>query len=152
MAENKGSCNLETKNFDTGFMRAANILFPDALSKGLFKAGAVWIKDAITEKPRAPHRLGALWRAQQIAKPDLTAREITVIAGFNIAYGAYQHEGRRKDGSHIVKWYSISRKEKIPASTADFGPKFLSSKAAKYGGKYLKIAADHCSDSVGGMK
>lgn len=143
---------VDTSSFDSGFMRAMNVLFPQALGKGLMMGGAAWLRDAINEPPRTPHRTGALWRSQQVEKPDLLSGEISVRAGFNIAYAAYQHEGRRKDGSHIVKFYSISKKEKVPAGETDFGPKFLSSKAARNGPKYIKIAADHCLDCVAGWK
>lgn len=34
------------------------------------------------------------------------------IVGYNTAYAAYQHEGQRKDGSHVVKHYSNSRSQK----------------------------------------
>lgn len=38
-----------------------------------------------------------------------------VIIGYNMAYAAYQHEGRRKDGSHVVTQYTNPRSK----------PKFL---------------------------
>lgn len=38
-----------------------------------------------------------------------------VVVGYNIVYAAYQHEGRRKDGSHVVKQYTNARSK----------PKFL---------------------------
>ena len=88
--------------------------------------------------------MGNLWRSQQVNKEVIDFGKIEVDAGFNIVYAAYQHEGMRRDGSHVVSRYSISRTERVPAGETDFGPKFLSKKLASERQKYMKIAADYC--------
>lgn len=144
---NKGEY-IESKEFDSGFLQATAVLFPKLLGEGMFQAGAMLIRDAIKEKPRAPHRLGALWRSQMVKKPVSAVNGIIVVAGFNIAYAAYQHEGMRRGGTHEVRQYSVSRTQMVPASSSDFGRKFLSKKMAANGPKYLKHAADYCRSRV----
>jgi len=51
------------------------------------------------------------------------------VIGFNTPYAAYQHEGARADGTHIVRNYTE------PSS----GPKFLESKRIRNRERYLKI-------------
>jgi len=143
MAENEGLV-LNTLDFDEKFKEIVEDTMIGKLAKGLFRAGSVLNADAIKEPPRAPHRMGNLWRSQQVNKPQTEWESISVDAGFNIAYAGYQHEGKRKDGSHVVKNYSVSRTEKRPAGETEMGPKFLSKKMADNRQKYMKIAADYC--------
>lgn len=35
-----------------------------------------------------------------------------VVVGYNIAYAAYQHEGQRRDGSHVVRNYTNPRSQR----------------------------------------
>jgi hypothetical protein len=141
--ENEGLV-LSTIDFDAKFKQIVETTMIGKLAEGLFRAGAMLLRDAITVKPKAPHRMGALWRSQQVNKPVKNWSEISVDAGFNIAYAAYQHEGQRAGGSHVVKNYSISRTEKVPAEQTEFGPKFLSKKLAANRMKYMQAVADYC--------
>jgi hypothetical protein len=136
MADNEGRFVLEHSGFDEAFVRFALHAMPAALKKGLFQAGAQWLRDAIEVPPRAPHLTGALWRSQEIQTPDLEkSDEIAVVAGFNIVYAAYQHEGIREDGTHQVQEYTMDGS----------GPKFLEAKAAMFGSNYLSIVVDWVS-------
>lgn len=148
MAENPGFV-FDTIDFDKRFQAIVRQTMPDLLGRGLFQAGSQLCRDAIKEKPRAPHRMGNLWRAQQVNKPIHAGQKITVDAGFNIEYAAYQHEGQRVDGTHVVERYSISRTERVPAGETDYGKKFLSKKQAANRNKYMKIAADYCRENAG---
>jgi hypothetical protein len=141
--ENEGFV-FSTVDFDAQFQKIVNSTMPDKLGRGLFHAGAKLLSDAIRIPPQAPHRMGALWRSQQVNKEVIDIGKIEVDAGFNIVYAAYQHEGMRRDGSHVVERYSISRTKMVPKGRVDFGPKFLSKKLAAYRREYMKIAADYC--------
>lgn len=143
MAENQGLI-LNSTDFDGKFKEIVENTMIGKLGKGLFIAGATLIRDAIKESPRAPHRMGNLWRSQQVNKPIKEWESIVVEAGFNLVYAAYQHEGKRKDGSHVVKNYSVSRTEMKPAGETEMGPKFLSKKMADHRQVYMKITADYC--------
>jgi hypothetical protein len=141
--ENEGLV-LSTIDFDAKFKKIVEDTMIDKLAEGLFRAGAMLLADAIKIKPKAPHRMGALWRSQQVNRPDKTTGRVSVDAGFNIAYAAYQHEGQRAGGSHVVKNYSISRTERVPAETTEFGPKFLSKKLVANRLRYMQAVADYC--------
>lgn len=146
--ENNSGLVLSTIDFDAKFQKIVRNTMPDLLGKGLFQAGAQLCRDAINEPPRAPHRMGNLWRSQQVNKPKFSHDHIGVDAGFNIEYAAYQHEGQRVDGSHVVENYSISRTQRVPAGETDYGKKFLSKKQAANRNIYMKITADYCAENA----
>ncbi|KKL61330.1 hypothetical protein LCGC14_2196390, partial [marine sediment metagenome] len=74
----------------------------------------------------------------KIEEPKITNKEISIKAGYDSEYAAYQHEGERKDGSHKVnkKNYTTTKGAGQP------GPKFMLSKMAQYGRKYIGIVAE----------
>jgi hypothetical protein len=99
------------------------------------------VNDALTVTPTVPkgHRRakagkrggvgGTLRRAYRIEVID----ENTLLVGFDTPYATYQEEGKREDGSHVVKHWSE------PGS----GAKFLSKKIIMFGDAYVKIVADY---------
>lgn len=55
-----------------------------------------------------PHDTGALQNSGHVEPVDSE----TVAVGYNKEYAAFQHEGRRRDGSHVVLHYQKGRKGK----------------------------------------
>jgi hypothetical protein len=90
MAEQTG-LTMDFTNFDAGFKDLINNVIPGHAQKGLFQAGALIIKYAITEEPRAPHLTGHLWRSQKI-EVIKESGYIGVAVGFNTSYAAKLHE------------------------------------------------------------
>lgn len=158
---NQGAFTMDVSDFDKKFTRIVETTIPEILAEGLFKAGGMLLRDAIKDPPRAPHLTGELWRHQQVNKPVTSRDSIEVDAGFNIVYAAYQHEGQRKDGTHVVKQYSTGRTlkskrgksvpERVPAGSSEFGKKFLSTKMSVNREKYMTFVAQYClAKSTGG--
>ena len=118
---------MDFKDFNKGFRLIIETTIPDLAQVGLFKAGALLIKDAITVEPKAPHLTGHLWRSQKIEKLMEGKNIIGVQVGFDVPYAARLHEAPDNwnwtlDGS---------------------GPKFLESKMAGNPNKYIEPAAKH---------
>lgn len=127
---------LPAQRLKTGFSIDAsswNAKFPDIAGKmskgwagrGLYYAGLLLIRDALTVMPYAPHDTGDLWRSQTVKEATNETYGMTVEAGFNIVYAAKCHES--PDG---INW-------KLKGS----GPKFLSSKLAMYKDRYMEATA-----------
>jgi hypothetical protein len=121
-----------------------------AILRGMKKAGLALLRDCINEVPLKQSTLrgsssvfvdDALVStgadlgysegtpATDGGQPPQPGRIVTTV-GFNTPYAAYQHEGMRKDGSHVVRNYS----------EPDTGPKFIENRLAQ-GGEYLGIVA-----------
>ena len=118
---------MDFKSFNKGFTRIIEKTVPDLAQAGLFKAGALLIRDAIMEEPKAPHLTGHLWRNQKIEKLEEGNKLIGVAVGFDVPYAARLHEAPNNwnwtlDGS---------------------GPKFLEAKMATNPNKYIEPAAKH---------
>jgi hypothetical protein len=121
--------SIDFKNFEMGFLKATMTLYPEAAKKAFFQAGALLIRDAITEMPTVPKKTGHLRREQLvIPAPD----QIGVWAGFNTPYAARVHEA-----PNTWQW-----------SEPGSGPKFLESKLIKNRDKYLKFAADKMTELI----
>ena len=121
---------MDFKDFNIGFKKIIEKTIPDLGQAGLFKSGALLIKDAITVEPKAPHLHGHLWRSQKIEKLIEEGMNIGVQVGFDVPYAARLHEAPNNwnwtlDGS---------------------GPKFLEAKMAADPNKYIAPAAKHISD------
>ena len=118
---------MDFKDFNKGFKLIIEKTVPDLAQAGLFKAGALLIRDAIMEEPKAPHLKGHLWRSQKIEKLEEGDKIIGVQVGFDVPYAARLHEAPNNwnwtlDGS---------------------GPKFLEAKMATNPNKYIEPAATH---------
>lgn len=121
----KSGMTLNTKDFDIKFLRVGNIEIPGAAANAFYTVGAMVIRDAILEEPRAPHDTGNLWRSQLIEQPVLAFGVISIEVGFDAEYGAAVHEMPSD-----VNW-------KLPGS----GPKFLEAKLIKNKEKYMAALA-----------
>ena len=128
------SFSLSTGDFTKKLMVLTQAQIPKAAEAGLGKAGARLIRDAITEEPFAPKKTGHM-RRQQMIEPyvDPDGRAQGVMVGFNTSYAAAVHEA--PENTH---W-----------TLAGSGPKFLSSKLAKNGDRYMEIAAKEIERVVG---
>lgn len=115
---------------DEDFMKNFNAIvekkIPDLVLKGLFQAGGLLLSDAINDLPRAPHKTGTLWREKKVDIPKKEGDTFFVVAGFNVKYAAYVHEG-------LASWtWTLSGS----------GPKFLESKLAANMKRYVQRIAD----------
>ena len=88
----KSGMTLNTKDFDIKFLRVGNIEIPSAAASAFYRVGAMVIRDAILEEPRAPHDTGNLWRSQLIEQPELKYGAISIEVGFDADYAALVHE------------------------------------------------------------
>jgi len=113
---------------------------PDAASEGLYEVGKVLLKDAVEVEPKVPvghyrakagKRTGVGGQLKQSAKIERES-DGNVIVGFNMPYAAYQHEGQRSDGSHVVQNWTE------PGA----GKEFIKKKIEMYLPTYLKFLAD----------
>lgn len=127
------------KNFEA-FVRAAG---QEAAARGLFTAAQAVLTAADDEIPQTPYLHGDLRASRQVLQPEITAEKIAVTFGYNSEYAAYQHEGQRKDGSHVVKEYTTTR---VPSP----GAKFLQKKMAGNTRRFMAIVVDHIRRSTGG--
>ena len=122
----KTGMTFDTKDFDIKFPRVINKEIPEESARMEYKVASVVIRDAILEKPRAPHKTGNLWRSQKIEPPRILAGEITIELGFDTEYATATHEMPSN-----VNW-----------TMAGSGPKFLEAKLIRNKEKYMaEIAA-----------
>jgi len=122
----KTGMTFDTKDFDIKFPRVINKEIPEESARMEYKVASMVIRDAILEKPRAPHKTGNLWRSQKIEPPRILAGEITIELGFDAEYAATVHE--MPPG---VTW-----------TMAGSGAKFLESKLIKNKEKYMGMIAE----------
>lgn len=66
-----------------------------AVNKALSKVAIQIRRDSINKVPRAK---GGLINSWKVEKSDLT-----IEMGYDIIYAMYQHQGRRADGTHIIR-------------------------------------------------
>jgi hypothetical protein len=85
----------------------------ESFGREIFGATTKAIQDAANEILRlsqheVPHDKGLLQNSGVVEPVD----KETVAVGYNKEYAAYQHEGKRKDGSHVIQNYQKGRKGK----------------------------------------
>ena len=117
----KTGMTYNTKDFDIKFPRVCNKEIPEASAKMAYKVAGMVLRDAILEKPRAPHKTGNLWRSQKVEQPKILKGEINIELGFDADYAAAVHE----------------RPAYKDPSMAGSGPKFLEAKLIKNKEKYM---------------
>ena len=135
----KTAFTLNTRDFDIKFKQVTEKRIPSAAERGLFRTGALIIRDAIMEQPQVPKSRGVtkeggkrgqapghLRRSQKIENPKTKHGEISVEVGFNTDYAATVHEM-----PETTQW-----------STPGTGPKYLESKLIRNKEKYAKSVAD----------
>lgn len=132
----KTGMTLDTKDFNIKFGNVTGKVIPEASAKAVFQEGAMVIRDAILEEPRAPHSKGGgtLWRSQKIEQPKIEHGEISVELGFDVEYAAAVHE--------MPSNYKFT----LPGS----GPKYLESKLIKNKEKYMANVAEKIRQAGGG--
>ena len=134
---------LETADFDKKFKALVNSVSHDVAAQGLFSAAHALLNAADDEIPQVPQKTGDLRASRLVQKPEISGDKVSVTAGFNSPYAAYQHEGERKDGSHKVEHYTTTM---VPGP----GPKFLEKKMAGNADKFMAIVADYIRRKLGG--
>ena len=155
---------LDISDFAKGFKKLVEQSAPEAIDKGLFRAGAELLHDAIYLSRGAPKEIGDLWASGSIQgagalinvangqivdapagfKSTQEAEHVSIAAGFNREYAAYLHEGHRKDGSYTIKWWTYMK------GAHDPGPKYLESKMASKAEKYKWIIGKYLKSLLGG--
>ena len=118
---NKSDLTMDFKEFDKGFFKLATKTVPDAFIDAIIEVLPMILKDAITEKPYAPHLTGHLWRRQKIELPKKIGKRIEAIFGFNTPYAAALHEAPDN-----WNW-----------TLTGSGPKYLEIKLIRNKGKYM---------------
>ena len=132
-----------------GALNVAMAQMVQAAERGMGQAGMQLLRDANMEEPTVPHKEGTLAGSGSVFVQNnlihagtttpatdhgeqLKDGQLVAIVGFNTPYAAYQHEGMRQDGSHVVKSYTPGR---------GAGPKFLEKKLLENKELYMKIVA-----------
>ncbi len=154
------SFELDFTAFGDSMRKLQEQALPDALERGLGKAGMQLLRDAAMEMPAVPHKEGTLrgsgsafvrnklvGTTESMGKGGTPARDhddpddpstMAVTVGFNTPYAAYQHEGVRADGTHRVQNYSDD----------GVGAKFLEIKMREFMDDYTAIVEEEIQRSL----
>lgn len=123
---------LDTTDFNKKFDDLIEKAIPGYSQKGLFNAMNELLSDSITKPPQAPKDIGDLWGSTAgTVKVETKYKLLSASGGFNIKYAHRHHEvppGTFK--------YTKTKGASQP------GPKFMVSKMAQYGKKYMEIIAE----------
>ena len=134
MAKKETGMYLDWSDFDKKFYDLVNKAIPRDAEKGLVDGMNELLSDSIEKPPQAPKEIGDLWGS--------TANTVKVIegkkgkiqgvrGGFNIKYARRHHEVAPGEFT-----YTTDKGASQP------GPKFMQSKMAQFGKKYMEIVAD----------
>lgn len=133
------------KACERGAGKAASALLNDTimempavpLEEGTLRgSGSVFVQNELTQT--APNTGGTPTPAT-IGDETLTPDVVTAVVGFNTPYAAYQHEGVRADGTHVVVNYTHS----------GTGKKFLEKKLFDNENDYVAIVAKEVKEAMG---
>jgi len=123
---------LDTSDFDKKFEELVKNAIPKDAEKGLVNAMDEWLSDSITKPPQAPKEIGDLWGSvADTVSVETKHKILTAKGGFNIVYAHRHHEV--PPGTYE---YTTDKGASQP------GPKFMQSKAAQFGKKYMGIVAE----------
>lgn len=123
---------LDTSDFDKKFDDFVKKAVPGAANKGLVNAMNELLRDSIEKPPQAPKDIGDLWGSTAgTVKVETKHKLLSVSGGFNIKYAHRHHEA--EPGAFE---YTVTKGASQP------GPKFMQSKMAQYGKKYMGIVAE----------
>ncbi len=122
---------MDFSEFNRGLEKLQIDFEDDYIPKGLFNAMNELLNDSITKPPQAPKDIGDLWGSRIVNKAKRTRKDISVVGGFNIEYAKKHHEAQ--PGTYN---YTTTKGADQP------GPKFMQSKMAQYGKKYIWIIAE----------
>lgn len=120
---------MDMTNFDRDFQKLVRKAVPEDAEKGLVAAAWEMLRDCDEEEPKTPREIGDLRGSKMVEKAKVTSREISVTAGFNSEYAAYQHEKEMTERSVYT--------------TPGTGSKFMQTKMIRNKTKYVQIAADY---------
>ncbi len=134
---------VETAQFEKNFEALVREVSHEIAAEGLYSAGQALLNAADDEIPQTPQLTGDLRASRLVQKPEISQGRISVDAGYNSEYAAYQHEGERKDGSHKVKEYTT---DIVPNP----GAKFLEKKMVSNAARFMAITADRIRKKLGG--
>jgi hypothetical protein len=137
----KSGIYLDSKEFDANFEKLVHSVVPELARNGLYDAMQELLTDADNEAPQTPYLDGALRASRKIEKIAVSEGKIEVQGGYNSEYATYQHEGQRKDGSHIVEHYTRT-------AVLQPGPKFIESKMVRWRNKYMKTCVDYIKKNL----
>jgi hypothetical protein len=99
---------VDMKDFDKNFMLLMYQTIPNIVSEALYDEGIQLLADSDDIIPQTPWKTGDLRASRVVDRPIIRGDEILVSAGYNMPYAAYLHEGQRKDGSHVIKNWTIT--------------------------------------------
>lgn len=123
---------LDTTDFDKKFDDLVKKAIPGDAQKGLRNAMNELLSDSIKKPPQAPKDIGDLWGSTAgTVKVETKHKLLSVHGGFNIKYAHRHHEVA--PGTYK---YTTTKGASQP------GPKFMQSKMAMYGKKYMGIVAE----------
>ena len=123
---------LDTSDFDKEFKKVVEKAIPEDARKGLDNAMNEWLSDSITKPPQAPKEIGDLWGSIAGTVRVVWKYKILIASGgFNIKYAHRHHEV--PPGTFE---YTVDKGASQP------GPKFMQSKMAQFGKKYMEIVAE----------
>lgn len=134
---------LETADFEAAFKELVRSVAHDVAGHGLTAAAHDLLAQADDEAPQTPYLTGDLRSQRQVEEPTITDYDVSVVAGYNSKYATYQHEGERKDGSHVIKEWTTTQ---VPQP----GAKFLEKKMAGNAKRFMAICADAIRRKLGG--
>ena len=163
----KSEFTIDLSEFEKLFNRATVQLVPDAAERGLGAAGLQLERDSAMQPPTVPQLDSTLRGSASVfvqnkllpesvgaikgSKPGqhatdhkepLKKGEMVAVIGFNSPYAAYQHEGQRQDGSHVVKQYSDTEGSQP-------GPKFLETPLSDNREQYMGRVAHEIKKALG---
>lgn len=125
---------LDFSDFDKKFKALVQKAIPDDAEKGLINGMNELLRDSIELPPQAPKDIGDLWGSTAGTVKLIEGKRnklLGVTGGFNIKYAHRHHEAEPGEFKYTVD-----------KGAAQPGPKFMQSKMAQYGKKYMEIVAD----------
>jgi hypothetical protein len=124
---------LDWTDFDKKFYNLVNNAIPEDAEKGLVDGMNELLRDSIELPPQAPKDIGDLWgsTADTVKLAKEKGKLLGVSGGFNIKYARRHHEAEPGEFK-----YTVDKGASKP------GPKFMQSKMAQFGKKYMEIVAD----------
>ena len=123
---------LDSSEFDKKFEQLVKKAIPGDAQDGLFEAMSRVLDDSIELPPQAPRDMGDLHGSiAGTVKVETKHKLLSVRGGFNIKYAHRHHEVA--PGTYK---YTLTKGASQP------GPKFMQSKMARYGKKYMEIVAE----------
>ena len=142
-----GGFSVDFTDFNMKFGEIMQNTIPDLADKAMGEMALTLLNDATMQQPTVPKghagakagkrtgKGGTLRQSGKFERKGLGDYKV----GFDMPYATYQHEGQRKDGSHVVRKYS----------EAGAGKKFLTKKIKMNRDVYLKKMADFIKSKGG---